>query len=42
MVIINGQVFHEGDKIAPGLELERIRLRSAVLSFKGYRYELNY
>jgi general secretion pathway protein B len=42
MLIINGQVFHEGDRIAPGLELERIRLRSAVLSFKGYRYELSY
>jgi general secretion pathway protein B len=42
MLIINGQVFHEGDKIAPGLELERIRLRSAILAFKGYRYELTY
>ncbi|HEX2539936.1 MAG TPA: general secretion pathway protein GspB [Caldimonas sp.] len=42
MLIINGQIFHEGDRIAPGLELEKIRLRSAILSFKGYRYELSY
>jgi general secretion pathway protein B len=42
MLIINGQIFHEGDRIAPGLELEKIRLRSALLSYKGYRYELTY
>lgn len=42
MVILNGQVFHEGDRIAPGLTLQTIRLKSAVLAYKGYRYELNY
>jgi general secretion pathway protein B len=31
MVMINGQVFHEGDRLAPDLVLERIRLKSAVL-----------
>jgi len=40
MVMINGQVFHEGDRLAPDLVLERIRLKSAVLSFKGWRYEV--
>lgn len=40
MVMVNGQVFHEGDRLAPGLVLERIRLKSAVLSFKGWRYEV--
>ncbi len=40
MVMINGQVFHEGDRLGPGLVLERIRLKSAVLSFKGWRYEV--
>ena len=40
MVMINGQVFHEGDRLAPGLVLERIRLKSAVLAFKGWRYEV--
>ena len=40
MVMINGQVFHEGDRLAPDLVLERIRLKSAVLTFKGWRYEV--
>ena len=40
MVMINGQVFHEGDRLSPGLVLERIRLKSAVLAYKGWRYEV--
>jgi general secretion pathway protein B len=40
MVIFNGRVFHEGDTLAPQLVLEQIKLKSAVLSYKGYRYEL--
>jgi general secretion pathway protein B len=40
MVMINGQVFHEGDRLAPDLTLDRIRLKSAVLAFKGWRYEV--
>ncbi|HEY4958793.1 MAG TPA: general secretion pathway protein GspB, partial [Caldimonas sp.] len=40
MVMINGQIFHEGDKLGGGLVLEKINRRSAVLSFKGYRYEI--
>ena len=42
MVIINGQVFHEGDKIANGLVLEKIKLKAAVLAYKGWRYQLDY
>ena len=42
MVIINGQVFHEGDKIAAGLVLEKIKLKAAVLAYKGWRYQLDY
>lgn len=38
ILIINGQVLHEGDKIAPDLVLQQIRLKGALLSFKGYRY----
>jgi general secretion pathway protein B len=40
LVIINGQVLHEGDRITPELVLQQIRLKSAVLAFKGYRYTL--
>ncbi len=42
MLIINGQLFHEGDALNPNLTLRQIRLKSAVLEFRGYRYELNY
>jgi general secretion pathway protein B len=41
-LVINGQVFHEGDKLAPELWLEQIKLKAAVLRFKGYRYGINY
>jgi len=42
MVVINGQVFHEGDELADQLVLEEIRQKSAVLRFKGFRYLINY
>ena len=42
MLIINGQVFHERDKLAPNLTLVQIRLKSAVLDFRGYRYSVSY
>ena len=40
MVILNGQVFHEGDTIAPGLVLQQVKPKGAVLGFKGYRFSL--
>jgi len=40
MVMVNGQIFHEGDSLGAGLVLERINRRSAVLSFRGWRYEV--
>ena len=42
MLIINGQIFHEGDKVSPNLVLERIKLNAAVLSFNGHRYAISY
>jgi general secretion pathway protein B len=42
MVILNGQVFHEGDKPAADTMLEQIRLKSAVLNFRGQRYEVSF
>ena len=38
MVIVNGQVLHEGEQAAPGLLLERIEPGRTVWSFRGYRY----
>jgi len=40
LVIINGQVLHEGERITPELVVQQIKLKSAVLAFKGYRYTL--
>ena len=40
MVILNGQVFHEGDLAGPELLVQQIRLRSVVLSHRGQRFEL--
>jgi len=42
MLIINGQTFHERDRLAPGLLLVQIKLKSAVLEFKGWRYGISY
>lgn len=41
-LIINGQIFHERDKIAPDLVLEQIKLKAAVLSFKGQRFSMSF
>jgi general secretion pathway protein B len=40
ILIINGQVLHEGDAIAPGLVLQQIRLKAALLSFKDHRFTI--
>ena len=42
ILIVNGQVLHEGDRVAPDLVLEHIKLKAAVLAYKGYRYEITY
>lgn len=42
MLIINGQVFHEGERPAADLQLEQIRPKSAVLNYRGQRYQLGY
>jgi general secretion pathway protein B len=39
-VIINGQVFHENDRLAPDLTLEQIRLKLAVLRYKDVRFRI--
>lgn len=42
MLIVNGQVLGEGADAAPGVRLEQIRAKTAVLSYRGYRYGLAY
>ena len=40
MVIINGQVLREGERLAPELLLQQIRLKSVLLDYRGQRFEL--
>jgi general secretion pathway protein B len=42
MLIVNGQVFNEGVEVAPGLLLEEIRSKAAVIRFRGSRYSVPY
>ena len=42
MLIVNGQVLSEGAEPAPGVVLEQIRARTAVLRYRGYRYAVAY
>lgn len=42
MLIVGGQVVNEGAELAPGVVLEQIRARTAVLRYRGYRYSVAY
>lgn len=42
MLIVNGQVLREGDAVSATVTLEQIRLRSAVLRYKTWRYEIGF
>jgi general secretion pathway protein B len=42
MLIVNGQLLHEGDAISPELSLEQIHLKQATFRYKGYRYTVQY
>lgn len=42
MLIVGGQLLHEGDSVAPGIVLEQIRQHSAVLRRGELRYEVSF
>ncbi|MGN6829142.1 general secretion pathway protein GspB [Paucibacter sp. M5-1] len=42
MLIVNGQLFREGDKIAEGLVLEQIQLKRAIFSARGQSFSVSY
>jgi general secretion pathway protein B len=42
LLIVNGQAVAEGAEPAPGVLLEQIRPRTAVLKYRGYRYSMVY
>ncbi len=41
-VIIDGRLYREGELVTPGLVVEQIKLKAAVLSYRGHRFELNF
>ena len=41
-LILNGQIFHENDKVMPELVLEQIKLKSAVLRYRNQRFSISY
>jgi len=42
LLIVSGQLLHEGDTVAPGVVLEKIKQRSAVLRWRELRYEITF
>jgi general secretion pathway protein B len=39
-LIVNGQLYREKNRLTQELSLEEIKLRSAIFSFRGYRFEV--
>ena len=39
-LIVNGQLYREKDRLTQDLSLEEIKLKAAVFSFRGYRFEI--
>ena len=42
MLLIDKRLLHEGEEVAPGVLLEKLQPRSAILRYKNYRFRLAY
>ena len=42
MLMIGGQIFHEGDPVVGGVVLRQVKPHAAVFSYRGYLYELGF
>ena len=42
LLLIDKVLRHEGEEVAPGLVLEKLQPKTAIFSFKGYRYRVPY
>ena len=40
LLIVNGQLLHEGEALGPGVTLEQIRPKAAVINIRGQRFEV--
>jgi general secretion pathway protein B len=39
-VLMNQKLLHEGDQVAPGLVLEKMLPKAAILNYRGYRFRV--
>ena len=42
LILVDKVLRHEGEEVAPGLMLEKLQPRAAVMNYKGYRYLVPY
>jgi general secretion pathway protein B len=42
LLLIDKMLRHEGEEVAPGLVLEKLQPKGAVMNYKGYRYRVAY
>jgi general secretion pathway protein B len=42
LLLIDKTLRHEGEEVAPGLVLEKLLPKAAVMNYKGYRYRVPY
>jgi general secretion pathway protein B len=42
LLLIDKALRHEGEEVAPGLVLEKLLPRAAVMNYRGYRYRVAY
>lgn len=40
LLIVNGQLLHEGEALGPGITLEQIKPKAAVIDIRGQRFEV--
>ncbi|MFT3953545.1 MAG: general secretion pathway protein GspB [Piscinibacter sp.] len=40
LLIVNGQLLHEGEALGPGVTLEQIKPKAAVINIRGQRFEV--
>ena len=42
LLLIDKALHHEGEEVAPGLVLEKLLPKAAIMNYKGYRYRVPY
>jgi general secretion pathway protein B len=42
LLLVDKTLRHEGEEVAPGLVLEKLLPKAAVMNYRGYRYRVPY